>query len=379
MFTVKTLNKKQQIKKLIRFISIYGFTRTYIKTIGRIRKKTPLKLPLSIFTKNKKSIAIIGCGQFAFATIGYFLKKKLGNSIYGVYDVNDNNATSFIQYYGGKVFDKVEDMLNIDSVKTLYIASNHSTHTKYAIQGLQAGKTVYLEKPISVNYEQFDDLMKYYVEDKLFVGYNRPFSPSIKKIVSVLNTSERQPLTLSCFISGHMIPEDNWYRNPEEGTRVCGNIGHWIDLAIHLLNQIGLPEELTVYIQTSSNKEIDDNLVITFISEKEDLITIVLTSRTEPFEGINETINFQHNDVIAKIDDYRRMTLWKSEQLIKKRYFRKDVGHKNAILQPFNKKNRRDFNEIKISTRLMLDVKEAVLKNQKEFIFKIDETNHTRP
>ncbi len=379
MYTVETLSKKQQIKKLIRFISIYGFTRAYIKTIGRIRINTPLKLPLSIFKKSKKDIAIIGCGQFAFATIGYFLKKRIGNSIYGVFDINQDNAISFTKYYGGKVFNGTEEILNSVNIKTLYIASNHSTHTKYAIEGLKAGKTVYLEKPISVNYEQFNDLMKYYVEDKLFVGYNRPFSPSIKHIVSLLNTEQRSPLTLSCFISGHKIPKDNWYRNPEEGTRVCGNIGHWIDLAIHLLNQIGLPEQITISIQNSSLEEVDDNLSITFVSEIGDLITIILTSRTEPFEGINETINFQHSDLIAKIDDYRRMTLWKSDLLIKKRYFRKDVGHENAITQPFNKNNRRDFNEIKISTRLMLDIKEAILNNEKKFIFKINETNYTRP
>ncbi len=379
MYTVNTLNRKQQIKKLFRFFTMYGFSRTYIKTMGRLRYNNIIKIPLTVLKKNRKNIAIIGCGQFAFATIGFFLRKKFGKCIYGVFDINQNNATSFIQYYGGKVFNDIEELIHNNNVKTVYIASNHSTHTEYAIKALQAGKTVYLEKPISVTNEQFNDLMVHYVKDKLFVGYNRPFSPAIKTIVSHVNTSKRTPLTLNCFISGHMIPEDNWYRNPEEGTRVCGNIGHWIDLAIHLLNQIGLPEELTISIQASSNKEIDDNLTITFVSEKEDLITIVLTSRTEPFEGINETINFQHNNVIAKIDDYRRMTLWKSDTLIKKRYFRKDVGHKNAITQPFSKKNHRDFNEIKISTRLMLDIKEAVLKNQKEFIFRINEANHTRP
>lgn len=175
------------------------------------------------------------------------------------------------------------------------------------------------------------------------------------------------------FVSGHKIPEDNWSRNKEEGTRICGNIGHWVDASIHILNQIGLPKTLTVSLNASSKQEIDDNLNLTFVSEIVDLITIILTSRSEPFERINESINFQHDDIIAKIDDFRRLTIWKNDELFKERYFRKDVGHKDAIYQPFCETNKRDFNEIKISTLLMLETKEAVLHNVKEFSFNLDE------
>lgn len=379
MFTVDSLNKKQKILKAYRFFTIYGFSRTYVKTIGRLRYDILLKVPISIFKKNKRNIAFIGCGQFAFATIGFFLKKKLGYCVYGAFDINENNVNSFVRYYGGKVFTDVEELIYDDTVEVVYIASNHFTHTKYAIQALNAGKVVYLEKPISVNHNQFYDLMQEYIKDKFFVGYNRPFSPAIKTICSLLDSTQRTPLTLNFFISGHQIPKGNWYRNPEEGTRVCGNIGHWIDLSVHILNKIGLPEKLMVYIQTSSQNEIDDNLNITFVSEKEDLITIVLASRTEPFEGINETVNLQYGTQIAKIDDFRKLTIWNSDKLIKRRYFRKDVGHKNAILQPFDKEKRRDFREIKISTLLMLEIKEAVLSSIKEFTFEINEANHTRP
>ena len=172
MYTINTLSKKQKIKKVYRFFTIYGFSRTYVKTIGRLRFNIPLKIPTSIFKNNKKTIAIIGCGQFAFATIGFFLKKKLGYCIYGVFDINIDHANSFIQYYKGKVFATAKELVFDDKVKIVYIASNHYTHTEYAIQALQAGKIVYLEKPISVSHDQFGDLMNNYCDGKLFVGYN---------------------------------------------------------------------------------------------------------------------------------------------------------------------------------------------------------------
>ena len=108
------LSRKKKILKIKRFFSIYGFERTYVKIMGRVRKKSVfLKLPISFFPK-EKDIAIIGAGQFGFATIGYFIKKKFGNVFYGVYDLNSDNAKSFVNYYRGKQFDNPSNLINDD-------------------------------------------------------------------------------------------------------------------------------------------------------------------------------------------------------------------------------------------------------------------------
>ena len=99
----------------------------------------------------------------------------------------------------------------------------------------------------------------------------------------------------------------------------------------------------------------------------------MLTSRCEPFEGINETINFQYDNTIAKIDDFRRMTIWQDEKLINKKYWPKDVGHHKAILQPFNvDKYKRDWSEVENSTLLMLFITDMVLNKETSKEFKFD-------
>ena len=360
-------------KKALRFCKIYGFSRTYVKIMGRFRKNPfPIRIPISLFQKSDKNVAIIGCGQFAFATISYFLKSKFGNTIYGVFDVNEENANSLANYYKGKVFTDPTNLINDTNVKYVYIASNHATHTTYAIEALNQNKIVYIEKPISVTKEQFDNLLIAASGKKLYVGYNRPLSPAVQTIGAVIEEMDKgRPLSLNCFVTGHKIPNDHWYRNFEEGTRVCGNIGHWLDLSIHLLSAIGIPSSLKVSIHSSSETEKDDNLNITMVSNKEDIISLMLSSREEPFEGINETINIQYSHMIAKIDDFRRLTIWNRDKLTKKRYFKKDVGHKNAILQPFENKVVRNFEEVVISTRLMLEITEAVRLNKETFVFNL--------
>lgn len=370
LYDYKKVNK---FRKLARFYTLYGLNRTYVKTAGRFRGGLFfLKLPLYFYRRKAKNVGIIGSGHFAFSSIAYFLKINRGNVIYGVFDINYENATTLANYYNCKVFESASRLLEDKNIRYVYIASNHSSHTDYAIKALEKNKIVFIEKPISTNKEQLKKLLLASKNKTFFVGYNRPFSPAIQLLrENIIKTKKREPLTLNCFITGHKIPEDHWYRNYAEGTRVCGNIGHWLDLSIHLLNHIGLPKELNVSVRAGSNLERDDNLNITISSDLGDIVSIMLSSREEPFEGINETINFQHSHVIAKIDDFRHLTIWKGDKLIKKRFFRKDVGHNNSIMQPFDDKIFRNFNEVIVSTKLMLEITEMIRENKIDFVFKI--------
>jgi predicted dehydrogenase len=203
--------------------------------------------------------------------------------------------------------------------------------------------------------------------NKLYVGYNRPFSKAIfelnKHISGLL-----LPITLNCFVIGHFIQKNHWYRNPIEGTRICGNVGHWIDLSINIMNTRGkIPDKFLINISYSNLDEIDDNISITMTTDYNDLINIIISSRSEPFEGINESIQFQSGNVIAKIDDFRRIDIWDKSNKSTFKFSPKDVGHFLAINQPFNNL-KRDFLEIEISTILMLEIKDMVLKLEKERI-----------
>lgn len=380
---MQKLSVANQIRKIIRFGLIYGFTRAMVKAIAR--KKIKLSIP-NLFLK--RNISFIGCGQFAFSTIAYFLYVSKKGYFFGCYDIDPKKSKSLKKFYGFKeLYDLEKDVFNANC-KIIYIASNHASHTDYAIKALAHGIDVFIEKPICTSLQQFKDLMHAIElsENKVYVGYNRPFSKAIMYLDKFIS-NKNSPITLSCFISGHLINLEHWYRKPEEGTRVCGNLGHWIDLSIHLMAQRGfIPMEYRIKIAVADIKEPDDNISISIITDKNDIINIILTSRSEPFEGINETINLCCGDVIAKIDDFRKIVIWQGANLTKKHFWPKDVGHKLSILQPFIKQ-KRDFEEIKYSTLLMLIIKDMVtsgtfdrkidLKLEMERI--LNEANNTRP
>jgi hypothetical protein len=159
-----------------------------------------------------------------------------------------------------------------------------------------------------------------------------------------------------------VLDRSHWYLKPEEGTRICSNVIHWIDLAVHMLCWGQLPDKWDINLSFSDGEIRDQNMSISMTSERGDLISIVFSTRGEPFEGVAESVNFQQGDLIAKVDDFRKMKLWKGETVKRYRYWPKDIGHNQALIQPFQE-TQRDWTEILHSNLLMVHIADMVVNN----------------
>lgn len=363
------------LSKPIRFLQIYGVRRTLYKIAARKRGALGWLRPRPSQTRD---IGVLGCGQFAFATIGCIVAKRAGNRFADCFDPDTDAQATFADFYRvATPSGSGAAVIANPAVRLVFVASNHASHTDYAVDALSRGKDVYCEKPVSVTEEQAGRLFRAVRaaadrgQGRIYAGYNRPHSKAVRTLREACRGADG-PLTLNCFVVGHVLPDTHWYRKPEEGTRICGNVGHWIDLAVHMLRWSGDPDEFRITLACSDDAARDDNMSVSISTPRGDLITIVLTSRSEPFEGINETINFQQGEVIAKIDDFRRMTLWKGQRLDQHRFWPKDVGHETAITQPF-RSEARDWSEVEASTLLMLHIAAMVVDGRRESVFRVSE------
>ncbi|HEY0110962.1 MAG TPA: Gfo/Idh/MocA family oxidoreductase, partial [Fibrella sp.] len=296
------MQTQQALQKIWRFARIYGWQRMVNKTVARTR---PSWLRNPFVQRRPTVVSVIGCGQFAFSCVCYYLQKNKGNVFLNAFDTDVEQARSLSRYYGfaGDV-PTAGAVLTNPALRLLYVVSNHASHTAYAIDGLARGIDVYVEKPVSVTYGQFVQLSaaRRTSAGRLFAGYNRPYSAAVQAIrEQVALHPQTGGFSLNYFISGHLIPADHWYRHPDEGTRVCGNLGHWIDLTVHIWQWRGLPDWIRIQIAYANPGEPDDNICLTFTTDRFDMVSIMLTARTEPFEGINESINLQFGNIIARI------------------------------------------------------------------------------
>lgn len=351
---------------------IYGLGRTVFKTAGRMRWN--MAIP-TLRRSGGRDVAVIGCGQFAFATIGYYLHKNFGRRIRSCFDVDRAQQGSFARALDVPYRpDCADAIVNDADVRTVYIASNHATHADYATAALTRGKDVFVEKPVAVTRAQLAALLRSRSGStgRIYAGYNRPFSGAIRYLKQHVAPASSQGVTLQCFVAAHRIAPDHWYRHPGEGTRICGNVGHWLDLLVHVLSWRRLPDGLTICVLPADGREPDDNLSLSIASDFGDLFSLTITSRHEPFEGINEVINFQDESITARIDDFRRITVRKGHRVLTRSFRPKDVGHELSILQPFRPENQRNWDEVVSSTLLMLHVTDMVRSGEKVSAFSFE-------
>lgn len=358
-----------KLKKLIRYICIYGVTRTLVKTFGRIRPRVRLDIifSLNFLRHGNRNIFMIGAGQHSYTSIAYYVTLFTKSKIRFVFDKDFNASETFAAVFGASPI-AYESLSNSDFIKSVdlaYIASNHASHAEYASLFIKNNVDVFIEKPLAITMNQLDLIAESLKNSssKVYAGYNRPHSKAILKIRQLMVKSE--PLSLSCAVVGHFIPSDHWYRDVNEGSRVVANMGHWIDLFINLLTEKdSLPDYVDIIYTWSNASQPSDNVSLTLVTSDNDLANIFFTSRSEPFEGVNETIVFQQGHLIAKIDDFRSMSVWRDDQYKLYKYKPKDSGHRAAVLQPFKKNTQRLWGELQVSTMVMLEIEKMVLEGK---------------
>ncbi len=356
-----------QLRKFLRYTAIYGYSRAFFKAAGRLRGGAIFFLrPRKKF--HNPDIGVIGNGQFAFSTLGYAIVNNFGNRFVDCFDISKDNQRTFAEFFSIKVpSNSIEEFFGNKAVEHVYVASNHATHAEYAMLALVNRKSVYVEKPLVTSYQQLRDLIAVKNEAppscRLYCGFNRPFSKAVTKLRD-LRSPSRGPITLSMNVSGHSLSEQHWYRNSSEGSRICGNASHWIDLAIHVLSWDSQPDELQISITYSHPNLSDENISLSLLSPRGDLVNLVFTCRNEPFEGVYETLFFQDDLVNCTIEDFRSMMIWVGDRVDKYRFSPKDAGHLTALVQPFSKTGSRSWCELIASNVLMLEIADMTEKRE---------------
>jgi len=128
-------------------------------------------------------------------------------------------------------------LLAAPEVNTVFITTRHSAHAGMVVDALDAGKHVFVEKPLAIDAEQLDRVRDAHARRpdlQLMVGFNRRFAPHAVKVRQLL-VGRSQPVCLSLMVNAGAIPADSWVHDPESGGgRIVGEGCHFIDLAAFL-------------------------------------------------------------------------------------------------------------------------------------------------
>lgn len=360
-YTIQKLGFK--IKKVLRYFRLYGVQRTLVKVKGQYhmkRKYDALPAKREGASSSQAHIGIIGCGNYAFSNIAFYLNKANPNLIRGVMDVDVDKAASLFESYGALYFtDNVDRILNDKDIDLVYIASNHASHAEYAIRCIQAGKHVHIEKPHVVSEDQLARLtvaMKAHASSKVFLGFNRPRTKLFQTLKTLLS-KESGPLMINWFVAGHEIADDHWYFDEKEGGRVLGNLCHWTDLTLQL---VGLENAYPCQILPSVPPGSKSDFIVSLIFADQSCATITFSAKGHTFEGVREVLNIHKGNLLGNLTDFQELSVDVVEQKVVRRQFYRDHGHSLNILNSLSSDHGEDHRYVIATAKLFLAIRSAI-------------------
>ena len=184
---------------------------------------------------------MIGCGDVTEVKSGPGFQKATNSRLVAVMRRHGELARDYAERHEvPRWYDNAAPLINDREVDAVYIATPPSSHKQYALMCADAGKPVYVEKPMAVNFEECQDMIRAFevAHIPLFVAYYRRALQRFLKIkdlvdsgaigeVRFVNVTLYQPLGPE-EISGASLP---WRVIPE----LAGG-GRFVDLASHTLD-----------------------------------------------------------------------------------------------------------------------------------------------
>jgi predicted dehydrogenase len=135
-------------------------------------------------------IGLIGVGYLGKIHLGLLMAMKDVEFV-GFFDTNEENSTQLHQQYSFPIITKAEDLM--DQCDALVVASPTSTHFDYAKKCIQAGKHVFVEKPVTSHLQEAAALLPVLHEHqvKLQVGMVERFNPAFLAVSPYIKNVEK--------------------------------------------------------------------------------------------------------------------------------------------------------------------------------------------
>ncbi|HEX7621028.1 MAG TPA: bi-domain-containing oxidoreductase [Anaerolineales bacterium] len=222
-------------------------------------------------------LGVLGAGLFANATLLPALKKVDGLELVGIASAGGLHAQTSAKKFGFSYAASSDDeILNDAEINTVAILTRHDTHADLAARALQAGKHVFVEKPLAINesgLEKVTSALSFETGSQtethepaparglLTVGFNRRFAPLAVKLSQFLATRS-EPLHAHYRVNAGMLPLNHWTQDPAQGGRVIGEGCHFVDLMVFLAG--AAPVSVNAAALPDAGKYRADNLSMTF-------------------------------------------------------------------------------------------------------------------
>jgi len=257
-----------EIVGLSNFETIYGqigSTRSIASLMryasGGSELQNKIQVSPSLFTPGKVVFGVIGAGNFTKMVIVPAMRKLDYNLKYVASEKGLSSAILAKKYKIAYATSNYQEILKDPEVNAVAITVRHNMHAQLTLEALQAGKHVFVEKPLALSMSELDQIEEAYNQSKktVTVGFNRRFSPFAQKAKELL--IESGPMNVIATMNAGFIPGNSWVHDLKiGGGRIVGEACHFVDLITFFTGS--LVQEVVMTSMGESPEENTDNVSI---------------------------------------------------------------------------------------------------------------------
>jgi predicted dehydrogenase len=218
-----------------------------------------------------------------------------------------------------------DTLLGNELIDTLVVTTRHDTHASWARRALEAGKHVFVEKPLALDLEDVDRIEATLGRTSavLCVGFNRRYAPMAVRARDAF-AARTAPLVVDILVNAGAIPREHWTQRADEGGgRIVGEAVHFIDLARFL---VGAPISSLQVKTAGADCPVDDIAALQLGFSDGSLASIRYLSnghRGYP----KERVELFAAGSAVRIDNWRTMRGWGVTGITTRLPHKQDKGH----------------------------------------------------
>ena len=277
------------------------------------------------------SVGIIGAGNYARSTLLPALNRTRA-ILAAVADINGVAATHAARKFGAeKAVSDYRLLLDDPGIQGVFVLVGHHLHARFVCEALEAGKHVFVEKPLAINEMDLSQVMDSVAKapDRLLmVGFNRRFSPHVVKIRELLE-GRTGPLCMTMTVNAGFIPPEHWTQDPDRGGgRIIGEGCHFIDLLSHLA---GHPVTLVSAMMVGRSGSIREDMMSILLSFTDGSVGTVHYFANGSKSYPKETLEVFVDGRVIRLENFRITKGYGFKGFSSFRTWRQDKGHQTEI------------------------------------------------
>lgn len=226
--------------------------------------------------------AVLGTGVIANEMAQALV--KMNKRLYAVANRTHQKALDFAERYGvQKVYDQIDEVFEDEAVDIIYITSPHNTHYEFMKKALEHGKHILVEKSITLNSRELDEMIALASEKKLVLAeamtiWHMPIYKKLWEIVQSGQLGKVQIITMN-FGSFKEYNMSNRFFN----MNLAG--GAMLDIGVYALSIVRSfmeekPEDIVSQWKASPTGS-DEQATILLKNKQEQMATVALSMHSK--------------------------------------------------------------------------------------------------